>query len=170
MTEQNDQRPGDMVNEFGATDPGNDAPTDPGEPDAITGQTAEQAEGGDDLATLADLPDDTPDNVASHADNAALTHTDESAPTTTRDDALDLGVPMLPGSPDEPTGPEDALGTGPKRGDYTGRLGYSDYHPTTSERIPGAKPGEPHTRIVAQRPNAEDIGDEPGKKGGVSTG
>jgi hypothetical protein len=29
---------------------------------------------------------------------------------TTRDDANDLGVPMLAGSSDEPTGPEDSLG------------------------------------------------------------
>ena len=41
---------------------------------------------------------------------------------TTRDDRNDLGVPMVQGSGDEPVGPEDALGAGPKRGDYTGRV------------------------------------------------
>lgn len=42
--------------------------------------------------------------------------------TTTRDDATDMGVPMLPGRADEPVGPEDALGLGPKRGDYRERI------------------------------------------------
>lgn len=42
---------------------------------------------------------------------------------TTRDDALDLGVPMEPGDPNEEhTGPEDALAPGPKRGNYDGRM------------------------------------------------
>ncbi len=120
-----------------------------------------------DLATLSDVEDATPENVASPADNAALEHSVEG--TTTRDDALDLGVPMLPGSPDEPVGPEDALGDGPKRGDYTGRMGFADYEPTTTERIPDAKPGEPQFRAVAQRPNVENIGEVEGKKGGVET-
>lgn len=66
----------------------------------------------------------------------------------------DLGVPMLPGSPDEPVGPEDALGEGPTRGDYRGRIGDPKvYHP--------------HEGTTPQRPRAEDIGDEPGVKGGV---
>ena len=69
--------------------------------------------------------------------------------------AGDLGVPMLPGSPDEPQGPEDALGLGPKRGDYTGRLGGSDY--------------QPHISFATQRPRAEEHGDVLGKKGGVDT-
>jgi hypothetical protein len=68
--------------------------------------------------------------------------------------AGDLGVPMLPGSPDERVGPEDALGVGPTRGDYRDRIGPSTYHPHS-----GTKP---------QRPNADDIGDAPGK-GGVDT-
>ncbi len=67
----------------------------------------------------------------------------------------DLGVPMLPGSPDEPQGPEDALGPGPKRGDYTDRLGGPGYLP--------------HQGVEPQKPRAEDIGDEPGVKGGVDT-
>ena len=75
--------------------------------------------------------------------------------TTTRDDATDLGVPMLQGDPSEPVGPEDALGDGPKRGDYSGRLGGSDY--------------DPHRGAEAQRPKASDRGDEKGRKGGVDT-
>ncbi len=74
---------------------------------------------------------------------------------TTREDSLDLGVPMLAGSPDEPQGPEDALGPGPKRGDYRGRIGPADYHPHAG--------GEP------QRPRAEDIGEEEARKGGVDS-
>ena len=79
---------------------------------------------------------------------------DTNADRTTRDDDADLGVPMLPGQPDEPVGPEDALGDGPKRGDYSDRIGGSTYHP--------------HTGGEAQRPKVADIGDAPGK-GGVST-
>lgn len=68
---------------------------------------------------------------------------------------LDLGVPMLPGDGSEPQGPEDALGDGPKRGDYTNRLGGSTYLP--------------HVGDDPQRPKAADIGDESGVKGGVDT-
>jgi hypothetical protein len=67
----------------------------------------------------------------------------------------DLGVPMLPGDPNEPVGPEDALGIGPKRGDYTDRIGPSPYNP--------------HQGSTPQRERAEDIGEVPGKKGGVDT-
>lgn len=91
--------------------------------------------------------------VATDAENNRLRHSEGGV--TTRDDKTDLGVPMLPGSPDEPVGPEDALGEGPKRGDYTGRLGGSSYNP--------------HDGTVPQRPRAEDIGDVPGLKGGVET-
>ena len=118
------------------------------------------------------------DTAASREENARLRHTDElrdqaevaaapagtevpeGASLTTRHDATDLGVPMTQGSPDEPVGPEDALGPGPKRGDYRDRI-----------------VGEPHeARIVdgrvvmePQRPRAEEIGDEEGVKGGVGT-
>jgi hypothetical protein len=78
----------------------------------------------------------------------------DRAPETIERDAGDVGVPMLPGSPDEPVGPEDALGEGPTRGDYRDRIGPSSYHP--------------HQGTTPQRPNAEDIGDAPGK-GGVDT-
>jgi hypothetical protein len=115
------------------------------------------------------------DAVADASQNAKLKHTDDlrdqadvrapGAPTpveiadghsaTTRDDALDLGVPMLPGSPDEPVGPEDALGPGPKRGDYSDRLGGSGYLP--------------HEGGTPQRPRVENVGDAEGLKGGVET-
>jgi hypothetical protein len=107
------------------------------------------------------------DPVATDADNAKLKHSQGGV--TTRDDATDAGVPMLPGSPDEPQGPEDALGVGPKRGDYTGRIGDSNYHPHQVVPVKDPKPGEATARLEPQRPRAEDIGDEKGKKGGVET-
>lgn len=108
--------------------------------------------------------------VASESENQRLEHS--AGGVTTRDDALDLGVPMLPGSPNEPVGPEDALGEGPKRGDYTDRIGPSSYHPhevrpTSAEDR--ADPTKPSAVAVPQRPRAEDIGDVEGKKGGVDT-
>lgn len=110
-----------------------------------------------------------PEKNAPTADkgNAKLEHTEGG--TTTRDDATDVGVPMLAGSPDEPVGPEDALGPGPKRGDYRDRLGGAGYYPTETVAIPDAKPGEAQARVEAQRPRANDIGDVAGKKGGVET-
>lgn len=103
--------------------------------------------------------------VASDKDNARLDHSQGGV--TTRDDATDVGVPMLPGSPDEPVGPEDALGAGPKRGDYRNRLG--GVQSSQSVTVPDAKPGEPAVRVEAQNPRANEIGDESGKKGGVET-
>ena len=99
-----------------------------------------------------DLPIADP-SVASEEQNAALQHSQGGA--TTRDDKNDLGVPMLPGDPSEPQGPEDALGPGPTRGDYRNRIGADNYNP--------------HSGATPQRPNAESIGDVPGKKGGVET-
>jgi hypothetical protein len=107
------------------------------------------------------------DTVASEKENAKLEHSEGGS--TTRDDLLDAGVPMLPGSPDEPVGPEDALGAGPKRGDYTGRVGPADYQPHQSVPIPDAQPGEATMRLVAQRGRAAERGDEAGVKGGVGT-
>jgi hypothetical protein len=92
--------------------------------------------------------------VASDKANQKLEHTEGGV--TTRDDKADLGVPMLPGDGSEPAGPEDALGPGPKRGDYSGRIGPESYHP--------------HEGSQAQRPRAEEIGDVKGQKGGVTTG
>ena len=118
------------------------------------------------------MPDSKKDadvSIASDADNAKLKHTEGGV--TTRNDALDAGVPMLPGSPDEPQGPEDALGEGPKRGDYTGRVGPEGYQPHRSVPIPARErvTGGPNARLVAQRPLTEDIGDAEGRKGGVDT-
>lgn len=95
-----------------------------------------------------------------------LEHTEGGA--TTRE-ALDAGAPMLPGDPNEPQGPEDALGAGKKRGDYRGRIGDSNYSPHVAVPIPDAKPGEPQSRLVSQAERAEEIGDEKALKGGVDT-
>lgn len=103
--------------------------------------------------------------VASQEQNDNLEHSADGV--TTRADALDVGVPMLPGSPDEPIGPEDALGESPTRGDYRGRIGPANYQPHETVPVPDAKPGEPQVRVVAQRQNAENIGDLTGRKGGV---
>lgn len=107
------------------------------------------------------------DPVASEQQNAKLEHSDGGV--TTRDDAADLGVPMLPGDASEAVGPEDALGEGPKRGDYTDRIGPSNYHPHQVVPNPDAGDGEPNVKVEAQRPRAEDIGDAKGEKGGVTT-
>lgn len=101
----------------------------------------------------------TDDSVASAKDNAKLEHSEGGA--TTRDDANDLGVPMLPGDGSEPTGPEDALGVGPKRGDYSGRIGPENYHPHETVVTGDGQ------RIEAQRPRVEDRGDDKGVKGGT---
>lgn len=105
--------------------------------------------------------------VATQSENEKLEHV--AGGSTTRDDKLDMGVPMLQGSPDEPQGPEDALGEGPKRGDYSDRIGPDSYQP--HEVRPARKgDGENATVVVeAQKPRTEEIGDEEGKKGGVET-
>lgn len=119
-----------------------------------------------DAATTTDQGDEAA-GIASQSENQRLEHSVEGV--TTRDDATDLGVPMLPGDPSEPVGPEDALGEGPTRGDYRQRIGPESYHPHTSIRVPDAQPGEANVRVVPQRPFAEEIGDVPGEKGGVTT-
>lgn len=86
-----------------------------------------------------------------------------------RNDAADLGVPMLPGDGSEPQGPEDALGPGPKRGDYSDRIGPSHYQPHQIVPVEDAKPGEPTVEVVKQRERVADIGDAKGEKGGVTT-
>jgi hypothetical protein len=98
----------------------------------------------------------------------AAKHSTDPGGVTTRHDAMDAGVPMLPGSPRERQGPEDALGAGPTRGDYSERVGPSGYNPHTVEVVPDAKPGEPRTRLVPQRQYVEQVADVPGK-GGVDT-
>lgn len=94
-----------------------------------------------------------------------LKHTEGG--TTTRDDALDSGVPMLPGDPSEPVGPEDALGSGKKRGDYSEFL---DRRYTASVPNPNHDPSDPNSPasvIVEQNPLVEQRGDEKGVKGGT---
>lgn len=127
--------------------------------------------------------------VATDKENDKLEHSQGGV--TTRDDAADAGVPMLQGKPEERTGPEDALGRGPKRGDYSGRLQGSELaHEVVPNPDAGkpvyrnsktgkpAKEGdenavqvdvEPLGRLEAQAPRVDDRGDEAGKKGGVET-
>lgn len=133
----------------------------------------ERAENAEDLAAGAERPS----SVASAEENAALEHTQGGI--TTRQDATDAGVPMLPGDPNEPIGPEDAMGPGPTRGDYSGRTHMGPH--LTSEVIPpnerqdvelknedgdviGVEPG-PRTRLVDLDARAGVTGDEPGKGG-----
>ena len=99
-------------------------------------------------------------------------HAEHSAGgVSSQDDNNDLGVVMLGGEADEPVGPEDALGQGPKRGDYVDRVGESNYHPHVSLPIPASErvPGGPISRLVPQRPFAEQVGEKAGVKGGVDT-
>jgi hypothetical protein len=126
----------------------------------------------------AGVPDQSVE-IATPEQNAALEHSEGGS--TTRDDRLDAGVPMLQGDASEPTGPEDALGQGPKRGDYRDRVPGNPH-----ESIPNPKAGqpitrddgdgndvvvdyEPHSILVQQKPRTEDIGDVAGEKGGVTT-
>jgi len=114
-----------------------------------------------------DQAKDTDPTIASDAQNDRLEHSQGGI--TTRDDRTDVGVPMLPGDPSEPVGPEDALGAGPTRGDYRGRIGSSAYQPHTTVPVTDAKSGEAQVTVVAQRPFADEIGDVAGVKGGVGT-
>lgn len=87
---------------------------------------------------------------------------------TTRDDALDSGAPMLAGDPSEPVGPEDALGSGPKRGDYRNLIGDRQY--SASVVNPDHDPSDPTSPryvLVHQNPLVEQRGDEKGVKGGT---
>lgn len=110
---------------------------------------------------------DTP-GVATKAQDSKLKHS--AGGVSTRDDALDNGAPMLAGDPSEPVGPEDALGKGPKRGDYTDLIGPKQY--THSVVNPDWDPANPDKapRFVTehQNPHVSDIGDAKGK-GGVNT-
>lgn len=118
---------------------------------------------------------DEPQTTATDEQNARLEHSVDGA--TTRDDALDAGVPMIAGDPAEPQGPEDALGRGPKRGDYRTRVvGEPHEAVLTNEDDPYVRDSDgniidnkPVARLEAQAPRTEDIGDEKGKKGGVET-
>jgi hypothetical protein len=114
-----------------------------------------------------DKSTDEMDGTASDAANAKLKHSQGGG--TTRDDATDVGVPMLQGDPSERQGPEDALGVGPKRGDYRARLARTDVIHHETRPVENAKAGEPTVVNEAQEPRAEDIGDAKGQKGGVDT-
>ncbi len=86
---------------------------------------------------------------------------------TTRDDALDSGAPMLAGDPSEPVGPEDALGAGPKRGDYSKLIGDREHYASVpNPAFDGSDPDMPRVVLVHQNPLVADRGDEKGVKGG----
>ena len=96
----------------------------------------------------------------------------EMAPegVTTRDDAKDLGVPMLAGdAATEPVGPEDALGAGPKRGDYTARQPENTVHyaAVANPSHDPSDPDSPRSVLVEQNPLVEQRGDDKGVKGGT---
>jgi hypothetical protein len=103
---------------------------------------------------------------ASQQENDKLTHSVSGV--TTRNDALDSGAPMLQGDASEPVGPEDALGSGPKRGDYSKLIGNGQF----SASVPNpdhdpADPNSPRSVLVHQNPLVEQRGDEKGFKGGT---
>lgn len=103
---------------------------------------------------------------ASKQENDKLKHSDGGL--TTRDDALDSGAPMLQGDASEPVGPEDALGSGPKRGDYSKLIGNLQH--AASVPNPDHDPSDPNSPrvvLVHQNPLVEQRGDEKGKKGGT---
>ena len=104
---------------------------------------------------------------ASEQENGKLEHSAGGA--TTRQDVLDSGAPMLQGDASEPTGPEDALGSGPKRGDYSKLIGDRQF----SAAVPNPNydptdPSSPATVLVHQNPLVEQRGDEKGVKGGTN--
>ena len=99
-------------------------------------------------------------------DDSKLEHTEGG--TTTRDDALDSGAPMLPGDASEPSGPEDALGSGPKRGDYSDLVGDRQFYASVpNPNHDPSDPNSPASILVHQNPLVEDRGDEKGVKGGT---
>lgn len=86
---------------------------------------------------------------------------------TTRDDALDSGVPMLQGDSSEPVGPEDALGSGKKRGDYSDVVGNKQHYASVANPDHDASdPSSPAYVLVHQNPLVKQRGDEKGVKGG----
>lgn len=106
--------------------------------------------------------------MADQKQDRKLKHTEGGV--TTRDDELDSGVPMLAGDPSEPTGPEDALGKGPKRGDYSEVVGNRQHYHSIPN--PDRKPGDensPAYVLEHQNPHVAEVGDVAGKKGGVDT-
>jgi hypothetical protein len=103
---------------------------------------------------------------ATPAQNNRLKHSEGGV--TTRDDALDSGAPMLAGSPDEPVGPEDALGSGQKRGDYSRLIGPFQHSASVpNPKYDASEPNSPRTVLVQQNPLVAQRGDEEGVKGGT---
>lgn len=103
---------------------------------------------------------------ASKQENDKPTHPEGGV--TTRDDALDSGAPMLQGSANEPVGPEDALGSGPKRGDYSKLIGNLQHAAAVvNPNHDPSDPNSPAVVLVHQNPLVEQRGDEKGKKGGT---
>jgi hypothetical protein len=84
-------------------------------------------------------------------------------------DALNLGAPMIDevDPRDEPTGPEDALGEGPTRGDYSERIGPSNYHPHQVVAGEQREDGTYAPVVQNQRDFVEQGSTPAGKKGGV---
>jgi hypothetical protein len=111
--------------------------------------------------------------------NRASDGTTQNAPKNNNTDDFDFaaeaeavsretGVKMLPGDPSEPVGPEDALGEGPKRGDYRDVMRLEAPH--EARPLTDITPGEePNREIVPQKERVEQVGDAKGKKGGVDT-
>ncbi len=114
-----------------------------------------------------------PDQKNSGAGDKPAARTDNRLPhsvggVTTRDDALDSGAPMLPGDPSEPVGPEDALGSGDKRGDYRGLVGDRRYQMSVpNPDYDRTDPNSPQAVLVDQNPLVGQRGDDKGVKGGT---
>jgi hypothetical protein len=137
MTDQTDQR-----DDLAPETPPADAPT-AGPADAPTAGPTDAPTAG---------PDDAPQS------------TSVPAAQPVQGAVADVGVDMLPGHGDEPQGPEDAAGFGPKRGDYRDRVSAGT---TVIPNPRYGEEGEPRTIIVDQQALAGDIADEPGVKGGT---
>lgn len=157
---------------------------EPGHSEDETNEALEQR-----IAELEGDADGAVDGSAEAPDPSELEHSEGGSTTK---DALDLGVPMLQGDPSEPTGPEDALGEGPKRGDYSDRQDGSAHfesvaNPRAGEPVKkwvkdgvevdeGTKGAEsitvdfePAFIPVQQNDRVYDVGEVPGEKGGVTT-
>ncbi len=75
---------------------------------------------------------------------------------------------MLPGDVSEPAGPEDALGSGPKRGDYSEVIGNKRHQASVpNPDYDPSDPSSPASVLVDQNPLVEQRGDEKGVKGGT---
>jgi len=116
---------------------------------------------------------DTKDETKASARKSAETQSQPAGSgevdRTIERDALNMGYPMLESDPaDEPTGPEDVLGEGPTRGDYSGFINPT-YHPHTV--VPGAQreDGSYEPVVLAQREFVEQGMTPPGTKGGVDS-